>query len=233
MIVIGHRGAAGHAPENTLASIARALAFGVDGVEIDVRLLDGRLIVLHDETLERTTNGRGPYKRLSFEALRALDAGRGERVPTLEEVLNVIGEHADLNVEVKEAGIAAPVTATIEAATAGAPDRRRRMLLSSFDRATTRELAARRGDMRLGVLYDEPFDDALARAVSLGAWSLHLPLADVTAERVACVHDRELLALVYTVNEPPDILRCAEARVDGVFSDFPDRVIAFNRGLRT
>lgn len=227
---MGHRGAAGHAPENTLASVAHALSLGVDGIEFDVRLLDGRLIVLHDETLERTTNGTGHYKSISFEALRALDAGGGERVPVLEEVLALVAGRCELNVEIKEAGIAVPVTEALERATRDDPSRRARLLLSSFDTATTQALGERRGDMRLGVLYEGAFEDALARARALGAWSLHLPRSHVSGARVERAHDAGLVVLVYTVNEPADILRCAEARVDGVFSDYPDRVIAFNEG---
>src|SRR5947208_10529090 len=83
LLCIGHRGACGHEPENTLRSIRRALELGAQGVEIDVRFVDGELVVFHDARLERTTNGRGQLARKSFADLRALDAGLGERIPTL------------------------------------------------------------------------------------------------------------------------------------------------------
>ncbi len=231
MIVIGHRGAAGHAPENTLASIAVAVGQGVDSVEIDVRALDGHLIVLHDDVLERTTNGRGHYKSVSLAALRALDAGGGEQVPLLGEVVELIAGRCGLNVEVKEPGIAREVVAELEASTGDRGGWRSRVLLSSFDVGTTRDLAAMRGEMRLGVLYDDPFPAALGRAIELGAYSIHMPLRGVTEEAVARAHDQGLAVFSYTVNTRPEIERCAAARVDGVFSDFPDRVIAFNRGV--
>ncbi len=131
----------------------------------------------------------------------------------------------------KEAGIAdAVIDALAAARPALAPER---VLLSSFDEATTARLAERRGAMRLGMLYEGGFDAARARAVTLGAWSMHLPLADLDDARVAAVHAAGLRALVYMVNAPADIARCHAAGVDGVFSDFPDRVIAFNRALGT
>lgn len=229
LFVFGHRGAAGHAPENTLAAIRMALDFGADGVEFDVRLAAGALIVLHDESLDRTTSGSGHYKSMTLPDLRALDAGAGERIPLLGEVIDLVGERADLNVEIKEAGIANVVIDFLLARLA--PTSRPKILLSSFDESTTRQLAARRGAMRLGVLYHGDFAPALARARDLNAWSIHLPLKQVSGAVVAAAHAADLRAYVYTVNELADIERCAAANVDGVFSDYPDGVIAFNRRI--
>ena len=100
-LCIGHRGAGGLEPENTLRSIRKALALGVDGVEIDVYAVEGQLVVIHDETLERTTNGAGHVEAQSFEYLRSLDAGMGEKVPTLREVLDIVDRRAFVNIELK------------------------------------------------------------------------------------------------------------------------------------
>src|SRR6476646_6451219 len=89
-LIIGHRGAAGLEPENTLRSFTRALRIGVDAIELDVYCVDGKLVVIHDDTLERTTNGRGDVMAMSYDALRRLDAGSGERIPTLDEVLDLV-----------------------------------------------------------------------------------------------------------------------------------------------
>lgn len=226
MLVIGHRGAAGHRPENTLASVHHALALGVDAVEIDVRRVDDALIVLHDDTLERTTNGHGHYRAHSLSALRALDAGDGEAIPLLDEVLALTRERVGLNIEVKDAGIAAQVIDAALAATSHCPAWRARILLSSFDVATSAALAAARGPMAFGLLYEEPFAAALERALALRAFSLHMPLRDVAAADVARAQAAGLAVYVYTVNTPVDIARCREAGVDGVFSDYPDRVLA-------
>ena len=229
MFVIGHRGAAGHRPENTLASLRYALTLGVDAVEIDVQMVDGALIVLHDDTLERTTNGRGHYKSMGLAALRALDAGAGERVPLLEEVIALTRGQVGLNIEVKEAGIAAQVVDFVLAATADLPSWRPRILLSSFDVETSAVLARLRGSMGLGLLYEEAFAPALARALLLGAQSLHMPLRELDSAAVGHAQRLGLEVYVYTVNTETDIARCRVAGVDGVFSDFPDRVIAAQR----
>lgn len=226
MLVIGHRGAAGHRPENTLASVSHALALGVDAVEIDVRLADGALIVLHDDTLERTTSGQGHYKAQRLAALRALDAGGGERIPLLEEVIALTRERVGLNIEVKEAGIAAVVIDATLAATAHCPAWRARILLSSFDPATSAALAAARGTMAFGLLYEETFDAALERALALRALSLHMALGNVNEADIARARAAGLAVYVYTVNTPQDLARCRAAGVDGVFSDHPDRILA-------
>ena len=226
MLVIGHRGAAGHAPENTLASVRHAIACGVDAVEIDVCLLEDALIVLHDDTLDRTTNGHGPYKDMRLADLRALNAGQGEPIPLLEEVIALTCGRIGLNIEVKEAGIAAQVVTAALVATAAHRAWRAQILLSSFDIATSAALADLRGTMALGLLYEEAFDAALARALTLGARSLHMSLATLNARDVARARARGLQVYVYTVNDDEALARCRAARVDGVFSDYPDRILA-------
>lgn len=106
MICFGHRGACGHEPENTLRSVRRALELGADGIEVDVHLADGRLVVIHDDTLNRTTNGTGPVAEKSFACLRSLNAGQGERIPTLEEVFDTVNRRAIVNIELKGLGTA-------------------------------------------------------------------------------------------------------------------------------
>lgn len=227
MLVIGHRGAAGHVAENTLGSMQHALALGVDGVEFDVRGHGDRLIVLHDSTLERTTNGRGDYRNLDFRTLRALRTANDESIPLLEEVLALVGGCALVNVELKDPSAADTMITALERWYENHPDGLARILLSAFDVAATARLAERRGFMRLGVLYEnETFDRALARARTLAAHSLHLPLADLEPRRVARAQQAGLQVYVYTVNSPVDIARCHTCGADGVFSDFPDRVRA-------
>lgn len=233
VLVLGHRGAGGDFDENTLGAFQHALACGADGIEFDVRLLDGELIVLHDDTLERTTDGRGHYKAMTLAALRALRTSHGEHIPLLREVLDVVDGHGLVNIEVKEAGIGARVLEVIRPWLASHPGRAGDLLLSSFDVATTALLARDHVDgTRLGILYasDEGLNAAIARAVSLGAWSVHLPLGDVNEMAIAHVHAGGLRALVYTVNAAADLAHCQACGVDGVFSDFPARTLAAIRG---
>ena len=109
MLCIGHRGAMGYAPENTLKSLTKALELSADWVEVDVHYVDNHLIVMHDDRLERTTNGEGPLADKSYSYLRSLDAGEGERIPTLDEVLDVVWGKASINIELKGPGTAQPV----------------------------------------------------------------------------------------------------------------------------
>lgn len=227
LLCIGHRGAMGHAPENTLASFARALALGAPCVELDVQTVDGRLLVFHDQRLERCTNGRGAIGDASFESLRSLDAGNGERIPTLDEVVGLIGGRAGVNIELKGPGTALPVAEFLALMRAGGGPERM-MLASSFDIARLCELRTRDPAARIGLLCRSWSRNTVQDALGLGAYSIHLALSQATAARVTQVQAAGLRCLVYTANQPPDIARLREMAVDGVFSDFPERVLEGN-----
>jgi len=221
---IAHRGAAGHAPENTLLSIRRALELGAAGVEIDVYLVDEQLVVFHDDRLERTTNGRGRIAEQSFRYLRGLDAGGGQQIPTLEEVCAEIDRRAALNIELKGPGTAAPVAERM-AELLGRGWSRDQLLVSSFDRSQLSEM--RRLDSRayIGVLVDGPPTDDIDFAGRLKAFSVHPDAAFVDRRFVDAAHAVRLKIYAYTVNAPEAIVRMHDLGVDGVFSDFPDRVL--------
>ena len=99
MIAIGHRGAMGHEPENTIRSVRKALELGASWVEVDVYPVEGELVVIHDDRLERTTNGRGYVVEQSLDSLRSLDAGKGEKIPLLREVFDAVDHRAGVNVQ--------------------------------------------------------------------------------------------------------------------------------------
>jgi len=221
LLCIGHRGAAGHEPENTLRSVRRALEMGADGVEIDVQLVGGELIVIHDSRLNRTTNGSGPLHRHSLAKIRQLDAGKGEQIPLLSEVLDAVDRKAFVNIELKGRRTAGPVLALLRDYT----DRRgwqpSDFLISSFHRPELRQL--RGSGFPIGILFGRSprLFRPLARA--LGAWSIHVPLGHATPGLVSRVHAESLKLFVFTVNAPADIERMERIGVDGIFSDFPDR----------
>lgn len=229
MLVIGHRGAAGNVAENTAGSISYALAAGADGIEFDVRMLENRFIVLHDETLERTTDGHGPYKAMSLSALRRLKANNGEAIPFLEEILALVAQCALVNIEIKEPGIAPDVVRAVNAFLPKLPTWHGNLVYSSFDLQTTTELAARVADKQLGILCDTDYDAALAHAQRLDAYSLHLPIELVTLDTVQQAHDCALQVYVYTVNKPPELEHCANCAVDGVFTDYPSQALQFRQ----
>lgn len=223
MKIIGHRGAAGHAPENTLPSVARALELGVHGVEIDVHLVEGRLVVIHDDRLERTTNGRGRVADARFAALRALDAGEGAAVPTLEEVAGLVLGRAELVVELKGEGTAAPVARWLDGLAAG---HRAAVVVSSFDHPQLAELRALAPDVRRGALVAGVPLGLAAFGTELGAHAVHVSLECLRAAMVRDAHARGMEAWVYTVNHADDVALCARLGVDAVFSDHPDRALA-------
>ena len=219
---IGHRGAAGHEPENTLRSIRRALELGADGVEIDVRYVDGELIVFHDARLERTTNGRGFVARKRFAELRALDAGKGEQIPTLREVFEAVDRRAVINIELKGRRTAGPVEALIGEFVSGRGWEYGDFVVSSFHHRELRAIRDRQ--IRIGLLLTRPSRLYSVSARRVRAWSVHPALRYVTARFVEDAHRRGWRVLVYTVNEPAALERMRDLGVDGVFTDFPERV---------
>ena len=226
LICFGHRGACGHEPENTVRSVRRALELGADGVELDVHFVDGHLVVIHDDTLNRTTNGRGRVAKKTFAYLRSLDAGLGETIPTLGEMFDAVNRRAVINVELKGPHTAAPVVGLIREYVNRRGWGFEDFLVSSFDHARIHEARQLCPEIRIGALIVK-VPRGLARAAqTMGAWSLHASKHCVTPELVADAHRRGLKMLVFTVNDPKELTTMRALGVDGVFSDFPERVPA-------
>jgi glycerophosphoryl diester phosphodiesterase len=217
---IGHRGAAGHAPENTIAAIRAGISVGVDFVELDVqRTCDGRLVAMHDALVDRTTDGSGLLSEMTWEQVQLLDAGDGERVPSLETVLAAADGQAGVILEVKAAGIGLEVGRAVRASGFAG-----RLIYASFLHAeilAIREIDPLAETMALmecvpvsGAAFAR---DAKATVVGLGAES-------ATAEFMAALQESGLKVVLYTVNEPRLIRRAIDLGADGVISDYPDRV---------
>jgi glycerophosphoryl diester phosphodiesterase len=218
--IIGHRGASGIEPENTLRSFARALAIGVDAIELDVYCVEGKLIVIHDDTLERTTSGRGKVMATSFAALRKLDAGQGERIPTLEEVLALVADRVMVNIELKGGGTAEPVAACI-AAHAGTD-----VLVSSFDHSEVTRFRAVAPLAHVAPLFHRATPTMFDTAGALDAWAINLSVKLATGERLRAIADHGYRSFVYTVNDPVVAAALKADGATGVFTDFPDRMQA-------
>ena len=225
LFCFGHRGARGHEPENTVRSVRKALELGADGVEVDVHFADGKLVVIHDDTLGRTTNGRGRVTKKSFAYLRSLDAGSGERIPTLAEIFAAVNRRAIINVELKGPHTAAPVTALIAEYVNRHGWSFDDFLVSSFDHARIREAKEWCPDIRIGALIMKTPRGLAKFAETLGAWSLHADKRCVTPKLVADAHARGLKVFVFTINQPGEIVRMKTLGVDGIFSDFPERAV--------
>ncbi|MCO4207538.1 glycerophosphodiester phosphodiesterase [Aeromonas hydrophila] len=225
MQIIAHRGASGLAPENTLKAIRLALALGAGAIEIDVQLADGELWVFHDRRLERCTDGGGVLTAQSHAYLASLNAGEGEGIPTLWQVMEAIAGQAELHIELKGAQTAAEVarlTRRAEAELGFAPTQ---WVVSSFHHPELARFAALRPDIRLGAL-TSTIPLTLAKfAAELGAWSLNCDVDFVDQSLVQDAHDRGLKVLVYTVDEPADQAILAAIGVDGIFTNRPDRFL--------
>lgn len=225
MQIIAHRGASGLAPENTLKAIRLALALGAQAIEIDVQQADGELWVFHDRRLERCTNGGGVLTTQSRAYLAGLDAGEGEPIPTLWQVMEAIAGKAELHIELKGAHTAdevARLTRRAEAQLGFAPAH---WVVSSFHHPELARFAALRPEIRLGALTATiPFTLA-AFAAELGAWSLNCDVDFVDAALVMDAHRRGLKVLVYTVDHTADLAALAAMGVDGIFTNRPDRFL--------
>lgn len=224
LLCIGHRGAMGHEPENTLRSIRKAIALGARYVEVDVYWVDGHLVVFHDDQLERTTNGSGALQQQTYAYLRSLDAGRGERIPTLEEVCKLVYGNAGLNIELKGRDTAAPVAELIPKLIEGGW-RRDSLLVSSFNYQELFDMRCLNTDIQLGVVSELAKLSELDFAQSIGALSVNPSLDSVNPRFVADAHDRGLKVYAYTVNEPVDLARMVDLAIDGVFTNYPERVL--------
>jgi glycerophosphoryl diester phosphodiesterase len=212
----------GYAPENTLLSIQKAIDLEVDWVEIDVHFIDGELIVIHDKTLDRTTNGKGDLSDYSFEELRAFDAGQGERIPTLQEVIDMTKGKVGLNIELQGKEIALPAVDVL----AKLDDtHKENIILSSFSMGELAQVMQIESSIKLGVLTDEGNDSAFIWANKLNAYSLHISKQAITKQTVKRAHDASLQVYVFTVNSRAETCRMRELGVDGLFSDYPDRVL--------
>ena len=223
-LITAHAACRGHAPENTLAGIRAALALGADAIEIDVRCTrDGTPVLLHDSTVDRTTDGAGEITALSLRQVRRLDAGEGERIPTLREVLREVAGRALLVLEVKPAGIEEELLAVV---------RRARALdwcaVHSFLPRVVERVRRQEPRMPCSLLTDGrrvvDWGQLFAFALSLGAQGISVHHGVVTPELLRGAHLRELRCSTWTVNRRADVRRVAAAGVDAITSDYPDRV---------
>jgi glycerophosphoryl diester phosphodiesterase len=218
---IGHRGAAGHAPENTLAAVRKGIALGVDFVEIDIRrTADGRLVVLHDATVNRTTDGKGRIESLCLQDLEKLDAGEGEHIPTFAEVLKVATGKTGLMVELKIRGGAQQTVELVREAHFKNP-----VIYASFLHDELKHVRKADPEAPLMVLFGSLSRASVSRAIKYGASYVGLPHNKATGPLVNSFHRAGLRLFVYTANDPDDIQRVLSLGVDGVISNFPDRIV--------
>lgn len=232
-LIIGHRGAAGEAPENTLGSFLLAVEQGAHAIELDIHLsADGEIMVIHDHTIDRTTSGAGAVKDMTVSELQKVDAGvkfpdtyAGERIPTLEEVFDALPAHTLINVEIKSG------RHEIEEKLVALMKRKNRMetvFVSSFDHKSLQVLKRLEPEVKIGLLYAVNFADHVKAAASVEepVYSLHPAHHAIDDEDIRQAIASGLQVYPWTVNQEADMLRLLDCGVSGIITDFPGRLQA-------
>ena len=233
--MIAHRGDSAHRPENTLAAIAGALELGVSAVEIDVQLTrDGRVVVIHDPTLDRTTSGRGDVRQLTLAEVRAVSAGypsrfgsdfQGEHVPTLAEVLTLLRDRARALIEIKKESVSDDAAGGIEALTVaeirrlGVGDK---VALISFDQRAILRLRQLAPEISRGRIFGRTTPDALLSEAQASGSEVVLPhKSQLSDELVSGAKTAGIKVATWVVDEPEELRQLARFNLYGVGSNRP------------
>lgn len=231
-MIFAHRGACAHAPENTLASFNLAVEHGADAIELDVKLsLDDQAMVIHDHTLDRTTDGKGKVNEHSLEQLKKLDAGTffdpkfaGEKIPTLDEVFESVGKRIFINVELTNYSSPKDNLIPIVAGIVKRHQLQSSVLFSSFIPGNLTAMRALLPNTPVGLLCLEGIKGIFTRSflfLKTSPEALHPYLQDVTPGLVEREHKRGRRVHVWTVNDDADVNRMFALHVDGIFTDDP------------
>lgn len=222
---IGHRGAKGHIAENTLESVQKALDIGVDAIEIDVhKCASGELWVLHDFTLDRTTDGSGEIAKKPAEVIRKLRVEGHFKIPLLTEVLDLIEGKCDINIELKGLNTAQPVCKIIQERIAKGKWQYSNFIVSSFQKNELFQVRQHDDHIPLGILSKASVPEAIELGQRLNAMAIHPSLGIITRDNTKLSQDSGFKVNVWTVNERQDILRMLDFGVDGIISDYPNRL---------
>ncbi len=230
LLCFAHRGASGHAPENTLAAFEKAIELGADWIETDVHLADGELLNFHDYRLERCTNGSGYISDKSLAYLRGLNAGDGQRIPLLTETLDLIDRRSGINIEIKSPKATPQIAAVIDDYIRNRAWSYDQFIVSSFDHPTLKEMKYILPQIKVApLLYGIPLEGArFARA--LQAYSIHISGEFLTEAFVQDAHRQGMKVFVFTVNFSDDLQLVRSMGVDGVITDYPE-IITRNKTI--
>ncbi len=219
MLKIGHRGAKGYVAENTLASFKKALDLGVEGIELDVHLSsDGEIMVIHDETIDRTSAAKGFVKDCTAFELNKLG------ITTLEAVLELINQKCLVNIEIKDKNATEKVVSLIEKYVLKNNWNYHQFQISSFIWESLEQISKLNSSILLGVLTENKIENALAFAKKINAHSINPYFKLLNSENVTAIHRNGFKIYTWTVNTPEDLIFVKSLNVDGIISDFPDRI---------
>ncbi|MGJ8590981.1 MAG: glycerophosphodiester phosphodiesterase [Aquaticitalea sp.] len=224
MLKIGHRGAKGHLAENTIESIKKALELGADGIEIDVhRCASGQLVVFHDFTLDRMTDGTGEVSKHTLKELKEVVVKGHCQIPTLSEVLAFLDNKCLLNIELKGHDTAKEASRMIAFFVEKKGWEYKNIIVSSFQKQPLQEVFEINKDIPLGVLVDTNIQEAVEFAKTINAVSLHPDYTMLTEEIVETLKE-DFKVFAFTINNYRPIKRVKSYGVDGIISDFPNRL---------
>ncbi|HKJ49653.1 MAG TPA: glycerophosphodiester phosphodiesterase family protein [Christiangramia sp.] len=222
---IGHRGAKGHLAENTLESIQKALEIGVDAIEIDVhKCASGELWVIHDFTLDRTTDGSGEIAKRPAEVISKLKVEGQYKIPLLTEVLDLIEGKCMINIELKGLNTAAPVSRIVKQRIESGKWQYSDFIVSSFQKNELFETRKLDNEIPIAVLSKASLPEAIEIGKRLKAIAIHPSIGIITRDNTKLSQDNGFKVNVWTVNEREDILRMIDFGVDGIISDYPNRL---------
>lgn len=195
---------------------------GAQWIEIDVYAVEDELVVIHDKTLERTTNGKGFVVNQSMEYLRSLDAGKGQKIPFLREVFDLVDKRAGINIELKGRNTASPVIALILEYIKNQNLTYDSIIVSSFDHDELKKVKAFEPNIKTGLLISSIPEHFARIAESMGAYSVHISKKSINRQLVDDAHRRGIKVFVYTVNSGEDVALMQSLGVDGIFTDYPE-----------
>ena len=225
MLKIGHRGAAGHAVENTAQSLQKALDLKVDMIELDVHLCaSGELVVFHDRKVSRVTDSKGAIKRKTLAEIKKLHTSDNQEILTLVEALQIINGRCGINIELKHRGTAASLAEVIKQMTKTKEWSLDKFIISSFHHRELRRLKDLHPEIRIGLLYYRNFRSVVKKAKKMSAFSVHFNKRFMKKKLVESLQAQDIKFFVWTANTLGDINRAKELGVDGIITDFPELV---------
>lgn len=225
-VVCGHRGAMGHATENTLASIEKGIELKADMLEIDVfKIKTGEMVVFHDDDLDRITNAKGKIEEYTFDELRKVLVAGKHQIPTLQEVIETIDKKVVLNIELKGTNTATDTHRIIEEYKKKGW-RNKHFFISSFRVGELQKMRSLSTEIAIGLLtYKDPIETIIKTGKELKAQAINPYYKTLTAENAAVMKANDFKIYPWTVNEPLDIKNIQELKVSGIITDYPERII--------
>jgi len=218
--IIGHRGARGIEPENTMGSYRKAIELKVDYIECDVhKTKDGKIVLIHDHTVDRTTNGKGLVSDFSFDEIRKLDAGKGEKIPTLQELLDLARGKVKLHIELKDETATEDTVRILEK-----NDMIQQVFLTCGNTSTLKKVRELNTSISLEHIFGQPPENAIELALSVGAKRVSCHISHLTKEFVQKAHQNGIQVIAWPPNTLEEAKKAIECNIDLICTDRPDIV---------